>query len=105
MRSSLSVDYEQADARREGRTHLARPDSQARTGTTRRFGNHSRLIHTLLKVLTIHTYYLQVFHPHLYLYRYGASLTIVRRDKVGTDPTAVEGVCGRRHGEREKSRE
>ena len=66
-RFSLSVDEdEQADAEQDGRTRLARQNSQARTGTgknscflvqltTSRVGNHTRLIHTLLKVLTIHT--------------------------------------------------
>ena len=49
---------EQADAGRDGRTRLARPNSQARTGTgeyffsgqltTSRIGNLTRLIHTLL---------------------------------------------------------
>ena len=57
---------EQADAGRDDRTRLARPNSQARTGikkknifpvqpVTSRLGNHNRLIHTLLKVLTIYT--------------------------------------------------
>ena len=32
-RFSLSMEDEQADARRDGRTRLAGPDSQARTGT------------------------------------------------------------------------
>ena len=32
-RFSLSMENEQADAGREGRTRLARPNSQARTGT------------------------------------------------------------------------
>ena len=32
-RFSLSVENEQADAGRDGRTRLARPNSQARTGT------------------------------------------------------------------------
>ena len=58
---------EQADAGQDGRIHLLRPNSQARTGTgkcscfpvqltTSRIGNNTRLIHTLLKVLTMHTY-------------------------------------------------
>ena len=34
-RFSLSVKNEQADAGRDGRTRLARPNSQARTGTVR----------------------------------------------------------------------
>ena len=49
---------EQADAGRDYRTHLARPNSQARTGTgnneffpaqltTSRIGNRTRLMHTL----------------------------------------------------------
>ena len=59
---SLSVENEWADAGRDGRTCLARPNSQARTGTfffftvqltTRRIGNNNRLVDTLLKVLII----------------------------------------------------
>ena len=54
------MDNEQADAGRDDRTCLARPNSQARTGTDReefifpvqlttsRIGNHTRLIHTAL---------------------------------------------------------
>ena len=59
---SLSVENEQAGARRDGRTRLVRPNSQARTGTgkysfltfpvqpstTSRIGNHTWLIHALL---------------------------------------------------------
>ena len=56
--SSLSVENEQADAGRESRTRLARPNSQARTGTGEithfpcspdheQDGNLNRLIHTL----------------------------------------------------------
>ena len=58
--SALSVENEQADAGRDGRTRLARPNYQALTGagkyseifiipvqlTTSRIGNHTRLIHT-----------------------------------------------------------
>ena len=55
---------ERADAGRGDRTHLARPNSQARTGTekyssfsvqltTSRIDNHTRLIHILLYVMTI----------------------------------------------------
>ena len=58
---------EQADAGRDCRTRLARPNSQARTGTekiyilpvqlaTSRIDNLTRLIHTLLYVMTIHTF-------------------------------------------------
>ena len=58
---------EQADAGRDGWTRLARPNSQARAGTgamfifpvqltTSRIGNFTRLIQTLLYVMTIHTY-------------------------------------------------
>ena len=58
---------EQADAGRDCRTRLARPNSQARTRTgqyslslsqltTYRIGNLTRLIHTLAKMMTIHTY-------------------------------------------------
>ena len=56
---------EQADAGRDCRTRLARPNSQARTGlqlTTIRIGNLTRLIHSLLYVMMMtipyHTYYL-----------------------------------------------
>ena len=52
----VSMEYEQADAGRDGRTHLATPNSQARTGTENfpysadhdRIDNLTRLIHTLL---------------------------------------------------------
>ena len=58
------LENEEADAGLDGRTRLARPNSQARTGTqgnivfpvqltTRRVGNLTRLIHTLLYVMTI----------------------------------------------------
>ena len=59
---------EQADAGRVCRNRLARSNSQARTGTeeyyfpvqltTSRIGNLTRLIHTLLYVMTILTYIL-----------------------------------------------
>ena len=59
---------EQADAGWDCQTRLARPNSLARTGTgkyscspvqltTSRIGNHARLIHTLARFVTIHTYY------------------------------------------------
>ena len=55
---------EQADAGRDCRIRLARPNSRARTGnsyfpvqlTTSRIGNLSRLIHTLAICVTIHTH-------------------------------------------------
>ena len=57
---------EQADAGRDGRIRLARPNSQVRTRTgkysfsveltTSRIGNLTRLIHTLAICVTIHTY-------------------------------------------------
>ena len=59
---------EQTDAGRDGRTRLARTISQARTRTGKKCSSLSAdleqdwqpypvdLIHTLLKVLTIHTY-------------------------------------------------
>ena len=51
---SLSVEGDKlTNAAQDGRTHLAKPNYQARTS---RIDNHTRLIHTLLKVLTIHTY-------------------------------------------------
>ena len=55
-RFSLSVENEQVNAGRGGRTRLARPNAQAQTGTgkkkyfqltTGRIGNLTRLIHTL----------------------------------------------------------
>ena len=59
------MDYEQADAGRDDQTRLAGPDSQARKGTakktffsvqlaTSKIGNLTRLIHTLLYVMTVH---------------------------------------------------
>ena len=59
----MGVEEEQADAGRDGRTHLVRPSSQARTGT----GNKSSADHEqdwqpypvdpyLLYVMTVHTY-------------------------------------------------
>ena len=65
-RFSLSMENEQADAGQDGRTRLARPNSQARTGagkysfflvqlTTSRIGSLTWLIYTLLYVMTIHT--------------------------------------------------
>ena len=76
---------EQADVGRDCRTRLARPNSQARTGigkififfpaklTTSRIGNLTRLIHTLLYVMTIHTYiaidtYIKALTIHTYIY-------------------------------------
>ena len=64
---SLNIENDQADPGRDGRTRLAKPNSQARTGTgkysffpvqltTSRIGNLTRLIHNLLQVMTIHTY-------------------------------------------------
>ena len=57
---------EQADAGRDGRTYLARPSSQAQTGTgkkvksfftiqltTSRISYHTRLVHAVLRVLTV----------------------------------------------------
>ena len=72
----IQLEYgdEQADAGRDGRTRLARPNSKikARTYgdrgififpvqlTTSRIGNLTRLIHTLLYGMTIHTNILHV---------------------------------------------
>ena len=63
--SALSVENEQADAGQDGRTRIARPNSQAQTGArkypffpvqlTTRIVNLTRLIHILLQVMTIHT--------------------------------------------------
>ena len=57
---------EQADTGRDCRNRLVRPNFQARAGiggyyfpvqlTTSRIGNLTPLIHTLLYVMTIHTY-------------------------------------------------
>ena len=65
----IQPEYEddQADAGRDASTRLARQNSQAHTGTgkyssfpvqltTSRIGNLTRLIHTLLYVMTIRTY-------------------------------------------------
>ena len=69
---------EQADAGRDCRTRLTRSNSQARTNadrgilffpvqlTTCRTGNLTRLIHTLLYVMTIHTY----MYIHRYIHTY-----------------------------------
>ena len=71
-RVSLSVgEDEHGDAGQDGRTHLVRPNSQARMWTrkcscfpvqltTSNIGNNNRLIHFLLKVLTIRTYQVHV---------------------------------------------
>ena len=58
---SPSVENERAGARRDDRTRLARPNSLANGGgentffsvqmTTSRVDNHTRFIHTLMKVL------------------------------------------------------
>ena len=62
--SVLNVENEQAGTGRNGRTSLAKPNYQARTGTvhfpiqltTSRIGNLNRLMYTLLKVImAIHT--------------------------------------------------
>ena len=61
------MEKEQADAGLDDRTRLARPNSQARTETgkminfsvqltTSRIDNLTRLIHTLLYVMSIHAY-------------------------------------------------
>ena len=60
-----SVENEQADAGRDGRTCLARPKAKAQTGTATknifpvqltpsRIGNLTRLIYTQLQVMTVH---------------------------------------------------
>ena len=62
---NLSLENGRADAGRDGRTCLARPNSQARTGTGKKrfpcsadheqdWQPYTRLIHSKLKVLTIH---------------------------------------------------
>ena len=72
------MEIEQADAGRDGRTHLARTNSQARTGTgkysfslsqltTSRISNLTRLIYTLLYGMTIHTY----IHTYYTIHTYG----------------------------------
>ena len=64
-RFSVSTENEQADMRRDSQTCLAKPSSQARTGgrksfpvqlTMDRIGNLTRLICTLLYVMTTHAY-------------------------------------------------
>ena len=56
-----SVENERADPGWVDRTRLARPNFQTRTGTGKYSAeheqdwHHTRLIHTLLKVMTIHT--------------------------------------------------
>ena len=72
----LSMENKRGDVGRNGRTHLARPNYQARTETgkfffpvqladheyflfqltTSRIGNLTRLIHTMLCLMTIQTY-------------------------------------------------
>ena len=67
IRFSLSVETERADAGQDGRTRMAKSNSQARaeTGeklmfpvqlTTNRVGNLTRFVYTRLKGPTIHTY-------------------------------------------------
>ena len=67
IRFSPSVDDEQANAGRHGRSYLAKPNSQARTVigkksffpvnlTTGRIGNHIQWIYTPLKVPLIYTH-------------------------------------------------
>ena len=65
---------EQADAKRDSRTRLARPNSQARTRAgeylffpvqlaTSRIGNLTRLVHTLAICVTIHKKLISKIHP------------------------------------------
>ena len=63
-RFSVNIENEQADTRWDSRTCLAKPNSQARTGTRKcfpvqltvnRIGNLTRLICTLPYVMTTHT--------------------------------------------------
>ena len=75
-RFSLSMENEQADAGRDGQTRLARPSSQAQTGTGNYqfslfswirtgLGNLTRLIHSLLLYkwwLYIHKYCIKSWH-------------------------------------------
>ena len=42
-RSSLSVENERADARRDGRTRLTRPNSQPRIGTEKKKKHHAEV--------------------------------------------------------------
>ena len=64
-RFSVGIENEQADTRRDSQTCLAKTNSQARTGTRKcfpvqltmnRVGNFTRLICTLLYVMTTHAY-------------------------------------------------
>ena len=60
-RSSVSVESTHANAGRDGRTCLARPNSQARTGvqlTTSRTGNLIQSIYTMLEMTTIYQVYI-----------------------------------------------
>ena len=72
------MDNEQADTGRDGRTHLARPNVSGANGdgknfifhvqlTPSRIDNLTRLIHTLLDVMNMHTY--------IYIYIYMSNST------------------------------
>ena len=82
-----SLKKEQADAGRDGRTRLARPDSQPRRGvgnipfpysiqlTTRRIRNLTRLIHTrLLNAMIIHLRFEMLFDGVFELRTFAATL-------------------------------
>ena len=88
---------EQADAGRDCRTHLAKPNSQARTRTgkyyffpvqltTCRIGNLTRLIHTLAIGVTIHTSHMSFITAS---YQYGED---IEKD----DVTFIDNDCGLR---------
>ena len=86
-RFSLSVaENEQADAGQGDRARLARLNFQARRRmgknscspfqlTTSRFGNHTRLSYTLLKLLTIQTY-IHMYMPRMHLQGHHCMFTV-----------------------------
>ena len=70
-RFSLSKENGQTDAGRDGRTCLSRSNSQARTGTWKKFpfpltpnriGHLTRLICTLLYMVTVHAYIHNIYY-------------------------------------------
>ena len=95
---------EQADAGQDGRTHLVRSNSQARTWTgkcscfpvqltTRCIGNNSRLIHTLLKVLTIHILLPGTYNMYI-LYHYPSNLSTAVLYNIHINPCVTVAVRG-----------
>ena len=70
---SLSVKNEQADAGRDGRTHLARPNSQARTGTGEYCFSLFSLHEQDWQPYPVDPYSATVYVMTLYTYEYRAS--------------------------------